>query len=278
MVVDGRDAVTFRARVRAYDAFDPLSWPGAVLAGPRLLEAATRFTLKNARFFAGYAVDAGRVPLAWTPPGRVFASVTPDRGRFLSGSGHAAGWGTWADGSRSRRAFEALPRRRPLDLRVPADIRGQVGMLGAGALALDGADGLAVVPVTWRRVASEGAYEAMVPAAFLDLARAGPDAPAALTLDHASRWRASEMSGMLLQGEGALYRPDTVVRGRRALLERLSGDESLALVRIRPDRIVWWKGWATGAVTERGRPGPARSRVAVVGGTGRARRATRERT
>jgi hypothetical protein len=277
MVADGSDAVTFRGRVKAFDAFDPTSWPAAVLAGPKLLEAATRFTLKNARFFAGYAIDAGKVPLAWTPPGRVFASVRPTSGRMLTGAELRAGWGSWAEGTRSRRTFEPLPRRRALDRRVPEEVRRELGVFGTGALALDGLEGLAVLPVAWRRVGSEGTYDAIVPARVLDLAVAGPDAPAALTFDCGSRWRAAEMTGMLLQGTAVLYRPDSVTRGRTALLARLSGDESQALVRIRPRRIVWWKGWTTGSVTNRERSGPAGGRVAAVPGPGGAEDAARGR-
>ena len=177
IVADGPDAVTFRGRAQAFDAFDPTSWPAAVLAGPKLLEAATRFTLKNARFFAGYAVDAGKVPLAWMPPGRVFASVRPTSGRMLTGAEHLAGWDSWAEGTRSHRTFEPLPRRRALDRRVPEEVRRALGVMGTGALALDGVEGLAVLPVAWRRVGSEGAYDAILPARVLDIAFAGPDAP-----------------------------------------------------------------------------------------------------
>src|SRR5207247_317373 len=131
LVLDGFTAVTFRGRARTYDAFDPLTWTGAVLAGPRLVEAGTRFTLKNARFFAGYAVDVRRVPIAWTPLGRVFAAVAPDRGRVLGfEASHAyVRWGEdeGAPGTRYRRSFEPLPRRRPLDLGVPKHIRSAMG-------------------------------------------------------------------------------------------------------------------------------------------------------
>jgi pyridoxamine 5'-phosphate oxidase-like protein len=273
MVVEGDDTVTFRGRVKTFDAFDPTSWPAAVLAGPKLLEAATRFTLKNARFFAGYAVDARKVPLSWTPPGRVFAAVTPTAGRILAGAEPAGGWGPWPAGSRSRREFEHLPRRRPLDLRVPQDVRRALGVMGTGALALEGDAGLAVLPVAWRRIGTEGAYEAMLPARVLDLAQAGPDAPAGLAVDEASHWRASAMTGLLLQGKASLYRPDSVLRGRAPLLERLGGDERLALVRLRPDRIVWWGGWSSGSVTAGERARPPRGRVGAVSGAGGVERA-----
>ena len=264
LVIEGESAATFRGRVSTYDAFEPLSWPSAVLAGPRLVEAAARFSLKNARFFAGYAVDAGKVPLGWTPPGRVFAAVRPAAGRVLAGGDLADGpaWGGWRTGARYRRAFAPLPSRRGLDLAVPAEVRGIVGTSGTGALAIEGSGVLTVLPAAWRRSGREGAYEAMVPAPWIDLAGAGPEAPAALTVDRASSWRAADMAGMLLQGTASLFSPRAGGRGRRALLERLGGREDLVLVRIRPHRAVWWKGWSTGAVTVGGRAPRARGRVA----------------
>jgi pyridoxamine 5'-phosphate oxidase-like protein len=261
LAADGEAWVSFRGLARTYDALDPFSWPGAVLAGPRLVEAAARFTMKNARFFAGYAVDARKVPLAWTPPGRVFASIRPLAGRGGVGDrlDPHVGWGPWPAGSRYHRTF-APPAAGPTGPRVPKAVRAAVGDSGAGVLTLDGDAGLTVVPVTWRRNAREGSYEATVPAEILDLAAAGPDARAALTVDRASRWRAAEMTGMLLQGSASLYSPAITRRGAVALRDRLGDDRELALVRLRPDRAVWWEGWTTGAATA----GP-RARVASGG-------------
>jgi hypothetical protein len=243
LVVDGSNAVTFRGRVRTYDAFDPLSWTGAMLAGPRLMEAGTRFTLKNARFFAGYAVDVRRVPLAWTPLGRLFAAIRPERGLLLPGGDDPAtvAWGEWPVGSRFRRTLKALPRRRALDLRVPRHVRSAIGSAGSGVLAVEGDDGLTVLPATWRRRGGEGAYEAILPVAHLDLARARPRARVALTIDRASRWRAAATAGIMLQGAADLHAPP--VRRRGASRE--------AVVRLVPDRIVWWRGWTSGTVGSR---------------------------
>ena len=259
-------AVSFRGDVRTYDALDPTSWPGAVLAGPRLLEAATRFTLKNARFFAGYAADARRVPLAWAPPGRVFGALRPLSGRILKGAQAVGEWGPWPSGSRYRRTLEPLRHRTPLDLRVPGDVREAVRASGEGALALEGPDGSVVLPVSWGRVEAEGIYEAVLGGSALELAGTGPEARAALTIDHTSRWRASEMTGMLLQGDATLHHPGATTRGRRALLERLDGNDELALVRLRPDRIVWWRGWSSGAVATQARG--RRDRVGSMPRTG----------
>ncbi|HEY3036685.1 MAG TPA: pyridoxamine 5'-phosphate oxidase family protein, partial [Streptosporangiaceae bacterium] len=72
-------SAAFGGTVRPYDLLDPSTWRSSLVNAPRITAAAVAFTRRNARFFAGYAVDANKVPLAWTPPGRVFARL--DMGR-----------------------------------------------------------------------------------------------------------------------------------------------------------------------------------------------------
>jgi hypothetical protein len=265
MVGTAEGWVSFRGRVRTYDVLDPLSWPAAVAAGPLLVRAVTRFGLKNARFFAGYAADARRVPLAWMPPGRVFAGIVPAAGRVAGPGGDIVeAWGVWPTGSLYRRSFSEVPAGRGVDLRAPSDVRRAVGASGTGALGLEGPGGLTVLPARWRRNPRQGTYEAVVARPALELAGTGPDSRAALTVDRESAWRASAMSGMLLQGAAELFSPEHAVRGRRSLVERLGDDEAegvvlseRALVRIRPDRVVWWRGWSSGSAARR-RSGAAR--------------------
>ena len=243
-------AVTFRGTVRVYDGLDPLSWPSAVLAGPRLLRAAARFTVKNARFFAGYAVDAPRVPLAWSPPGRVFASVELEGGHVLD---HRAGtivetWGRWPGDVDYSPAF--LPQsRRGGDLPVPSRVLDATASAAFGALALQGPL-LTVLPIRPRWAKRRPKYEAVIPRAFADLSFVDPAFRAALAVGYASTWRAAQMTGMLLQGEGRLYAPDGVRNGKDALRRRLSaagkGGEDVVLVTLAPSRVVWWDGWTSG--------------------------------
>jgi Pyridoxamine 5'-phosphate oxidase len=244
MVRLGSSVVTFRGRARTYDALDPLSWPSAAVAGPRLVRAATRFSLKNARFFAGYAVDARRVPLAWTPPGRIFVGIGVVAGAVLDLAEGSVPerWGDWSEGprGRSRRRRPPSPTARAIDLGVPRSVRSVVGDRGDGALAVGGL--AAVLPVTWRRIAREGAYHGVLPRSFLELAGSRPrprTSPmrAALAVDRLAAWRAANMAGMLLQGE--------------ADISALEDDREL--VRLRPRRVVWWQGWSSGTVSEAAR-------------------------
>jgi hypothetical protein len=245
MIRYGSTVVAFRARGRTYDAFDPLSWPSAAIAGPRLVRAATRFSLKNARFFAGYAVDARRVPLAWTPPGRVFVGIQIVAGAVLEENEASVWqqWGDWSGGAtdpRGRRRPAKGPPSRALDLGVPREVRSLVGDRGNGALAVGGSP--MVLPVTWRRIARERAYHAALPRSFLelggsrDLSRASTS-PAALAIDRLAVWRAADMAGMLLQGDAEISSPE----------------DDRAEIRLRPRRVVWWQGWSSGTVTEAAR-------------------------
>jgi hypothetical protein len=90
--------LSFRGSVELYDALDPFSWARSVRRARRITTASARFSLKNARFFAGYARDARRVPLSWTPPGRVVFSVGLDEGAILSDGDIIERWGEWEDG------------------------------------------------------------------------------------------------------------------------------------------------------------------------------------
>jgi hypothetical protein len=247
LIAVGDRAVAFRGSVRIFDALDPFTWPAATLEAPRLVGAAARFAAKNSRFFAGYAVDARRVPLDWTPPGRVFVEIRMAAGRLIEDDEIVEGWGEWEVGASFRVRSDPPHRGRGIDLRVPTAIRRSVGRAGQGALALDTrAGGLTVLPALWRRVAGEGAYDVIVGRPVLELA-GNPDGGrlprASLTVDDAPGWRASAMSGMLLQGPAEAFALPETIRGRKELRKRLGQRTGAALVRLRPVQAVWWHGW-----------------------------------
>jgi len=264
LIRSGGVAVAFRGTARSYDVFDPSTWAGAAAAGPSLVGATMKFGLRNARFFAGYAVDASKVPFAWSPPGRVFVRVSLDGGAVLDvATGSTLDtWGGWANDAAppsSAASYRELPRARSLDLRVPPQVRRAVGSSGEGAIALAGERGTVVLPAHWRRRASEGAYEATVPSSFAALAVAPARTPAALVVDRLDVWRASAMRGMMLRGRAQLFASDGVSRGVRALHERVAPGDTL--IRLRPSRVVWWEGWSGGTVrASEGARAPARPR------------------
>jgi len=257
LVRAGNRSVLFSGRVRIYDALDPATWIPSVLHAPRLAAAALRFSRKNARFFAGYAVDAGRVPLAWMPPGRVFVEFELRRAALAEDGAVVDLWGRWPRGAASRPSFRATRGRDPL-AGLPPGVAARVGRDGEGALALVGARGPLVLPASW--AVGGGGFELGLPEAVLSLAAAPAEGRGALAVDRASWWRARDMVGFTAQGRASVYLPGRLSSGERSLrarLDALGGGEGWALVRLVPDRVAWWRGWSSGTVAAaRGRRGP----------------------
>jgi nitroimidazol reductase NimA-like FMN-containing flavoprotein (pyridoxamine 5'-phosphate oxidase superfamily) len=242
------EEVVFTGTVATFDLLDPESWGRSARAGLRIARAAARFTRKNARFFAGYAVDAHRVPLAWTPPGRVFAELRPDRWATLGSDAVTGSWGAWGgelagvERFRSSRAGAS-----PLE-GLPVEVGRRLGTAGAGVLALETPDGPVALPARW--VVDGSSVYAVLAASTLALARAASRLPAALQIDRPSWWRARAMIGAMIRGEGEIAIADELTSGARsaARIVRLAGLQpaGACLVRLRAGSLVWWRGWSTG--------------------------------
>lgn len=240
-------SVIFTGSVKAYDALDSRTWGAAVAGATSIARATATFSRKNARFFAGYAIDAKQVPLAWTPPGRVLVGVDLDRTALLDTEGVQEGRGRWGGEAASHATFRRATKGEDPLRSVPEDVMEPIGREGSGALAIVGERGLVVVPVRWR--AEAAALYAALPAETLALAGAAADAPMALTVDHTSQWRARDMVGAMFQGQGACAVDGAVGSGAKTMRE-LAGSiapGATALVRIEPRRVVWWKGWSSGS-------------------------------
>jgi hypothetical protein len=250
LVRAGAEAVAFTGTASTHDVLAS-SWRRSFAHGPALSLAAARFTRKNARFFAGYAVDAHRVPLAWTPPGRVFAELSVDRVALFRDGGPPRTWGEWGeigDVVHSAERFRASRTGADPLTPLPADIRAALGGGGRAALALEGRGGPVVLPVGWR-ISGAGLY-AVTTEDAVALASAGSRAPrAALGIDHPSAWRARHMLGTMARGAAELHVASRLRSGSpsaRSIAGEADGD--LVLVRVRTDRFVWWRGWLSGTV------------------------------
>jgi Pyridoxamine 5'-phosphate oxidase len=247
----GDRGVVFTGRVVTFDLLDPGSWPRSMLHAPSLTRAATAFTTKNARFFAGYAVDAYRVPLAWTPPGRVFAGVEMERIALLKDDDVARTWGRFGRSLTSATTFARSRSRRDPISGVPATVRSRIGTSGVAVLGLDAPRRPpAALPCAW--ALGRGELYAILPTRVLALANPGSDARVSLTIDRASQWRARAMTGVLVQGEGRIHEIAKLESGARAA-ERLAAEAGLdpttsSVVNVRPRRIVWWSGWDSASV------------------------------
>ena len=232
-------AVTFTGTVRTYDALDRRTWAAAVAGATSIARATATFSTKNARFFAGYAVDAKQIPLAWTPPGRVFVGIDLERTALVEAEGVQEGRGRWGGAAGSHPTFR---RAKGVDAlaQLPVEIAEGIGTSGEGALAVVGERGLVVLPVRWR--AESGALYAILPAETLALAGADADAPVALMLDRASVWRARDMVGAMFQGEASFFVEGEVGSGATSLRGVLGATTpaGAALVRVRsaPRRVV----------------------------------------
>lgn len=215
-------AVAFRGRVELFDLLDPSTWGESARRSPVITRAAARFTLKNARFFAGYARDAHRVPLSWTPPARVFASIELEAAALLDADAGTVldARGEWPGRPPSDTASPAAPGR-DLMAGLPDDVAEAVDRQGRGVVAL----GRTVLPAGW--TARPRGFDLEMAPAHLELAGPDPSGPASVTAQRPSAWRAREMRGFMAQGFAA---------------ERARG------LRLVPERLVWWSGWTTGTV------------------------------
>ena len=247
-VRDGDRAVAFTGTVTTYDLLDAESWGRSLTHGPMLALAGARFTRKNARFFAGYAVDAQHVPLAWTPPGRVFAEIRIERSALLEGGRVASAWGDWGDAVEGAERFRAARVGEPVLSNVPGIAFGDRGV---GALGLETPGGPVVLPTRWA-VEGGGLY-AGAPEETLALAETKGVPRAALAIDRPSTWRAREMVGAMIRGDGEIAVASRLASGASsaARIARLAGldDDGAAIVRIRPTTVVWWSGWTSGSVS-----------------------------
>jgi len=247
LVRHGGLSVVFTGTVKTYDALDRNTWGAAVAGATSIARATARFSTKNARFFAGYAIDAHQVPLAWTPPGRVFVGIDLERTALLDDEGVQEGRGRWGGETHSHKTFRKLKAGEPPLAALPPEIRGELGSGGQGSLAIAGAHGPVVVPVRW--LADSTSLYAALPAETLALAAAGPDAAAALTVDKPSAWRARAMAGAMVQGTASLFTLDQLGSGAKTARAIAASVHPVpgALVRIAPLRLVWWKGWSSGS-------------------------------
>ena len=253
LVRAGEDWVSFRGRVSTYDLLDPSTWGDSIGRIREVTAASARFTLRNARFFAGYARDVARVPLAWTPPARVLFSVDLEAGLVARGGHVVERWGRWGRGLDGAGAHRAV--RDPLpDGGLPDDVRTLLTDRGEGTFALEGRYGPVVLPARWTR--SDGVFLVVIPGRQLALAAAPARGVASLVIERASRWRAAKMRGALIRGQAATLVPAELRSGRRSLESAIrdivdDDPEDVAVIRLRTRSVVWWHGWASGTV---GRP------------------------
>lgn len=232
LVRDGDSAVTFAGRAAIHDALAPATWVRSALEAPLVALATARFTRKNARFFAGYAVDANHVPFAWSPPGRVFVELRLERWALLERSELRASTGDWPPAPTTSLAGATSSRGATGDplAGLPRDLDRAIGERGDGALAVDLPSGTVVIPATWVR-SRRGVVATTDVASAALVGVVAAEVPVALEVDRPSAWRARDMVGVMVRG---------LARGRTTRT-----GVSFPIV---PERLVWWRGWESGTV------------------------------
>jgi hypothetical protein len=235
-----------------YDFLQPATWPASVLHSPTLTLAAIEFSRKNARFFAGYAVDAYQVPFAWTPPARVFVEVRIERAALLDHErGEVLGrWKMRRSPVPSLKTFQGSKDAAEPLAALPPEVASNVTEPGPATLAVDGQHGPVVLPVRW--AVDRGGIFAAAPASFLELAGVRDHTAVALTVDRASTWRASAMVGVLMRGRAEIHDPRTLESGVSAAADAITATgadpDRDVLLQVRPSRLVWWRGWQSDTV------------------------------
>ena len=246
----GSESVAFAGRAVTYDLLDPGSWGRSLREAPLVSLAAARFTMRNARFFAGYAVDAHEVPFAWTPPGRVFAELrleelTVFRDGRPVGAGRARRDAARSSGS--ARHGRATLRSVLYRSRWP----GRWGRAEPACWRSRPPVAPPPLPAAWV-VEGGGLYAMVAEAALARAGIEGASAEVALGMDRPSTWRARDMVGAMARGEAELFAAERLTSGRTsaARILALAGVDlaGTALVRIRPRSFVWWRGWSSGTV------------------------------
>jgi hypothetical protein len=94
-------------------------------------------------------------------------------------------------------------------------------------------------------------YYGVLDRRLLALAAAPPGQRAGFVADRASRWRAADMAGILVRGSADSFVLAGLQTGQESLHRRV-GDSlpsDPAVVRVRPEVVVWWKGWTSGTVS-----------------------------
>lgn len=214
LVDGGTDAVLLRG---ALEIFDPLSVSNqvrAVLEGPSFFLGMAGYALRNAPFFAGYALDLTRLPREWMPYNRVILRLKLSDAELVQGAPFP----------------DAQAARVPS---VPAEVSRRLAGVSRGyACWIEG--GMPTIrPAFW-----EAAQREVSIAPTTGRPRSG--APGALVVESHHRFRPSLMVGACVRGT---Y---TSSGDGEAIAERY-GIEAVDIphaVDLKVERVTSWRGFA----------------------------------
>ena len=215
LVDGGARALVLSGTMEVFDPISLTSQVRALLGGPAFYLGMAGYTLKNAPFVAGYALDLVRIPREWLPYNRVVLCLRPHEAELIDVIEFP----------------EAQAARVP---GVPVEIgRRLAGVTRGYACWLEGAKPV-IEPALWE---AERGRITVAPAGGRH-PRAG--ASGALVIESHHSYRPSLMVGVCLRGRflGAM--------GREAIADRYGIDSSDVppARELHAERVTAWRGFA----------------------------------
>lgn len=222
LVDGGSGAVLLRG---ALEIFDPLSLSDdlrAVLDGPAYFFGMAGYALRNAPFFAGYALDLARLPREWMPYNRVVLRLRLIDADLVEGA-----------------AFPAAQAARVPS--VPAEVSRRLAGVARGyACWMEG--GMPVLrPALW-----EVEHGRVLVAPTSGRPRSG--AAGALVVESHHRFRPSLMVGACVRGTFAPSVDAAVIAERYGI----EASEVPPAIDLKPERVTSWRGFAITTAVPRG--------------------------
>jgi hypothetical protein len=215
LVNGGSRAVLLRGTL---DVLDPLNVAGQIrtlLEGPGYFLGLAEYGLRNASFFAGYALDLTRLPREWLPYNRVVLRLKVSDADIVEGAPFP----------------DAQPARVPA---VPAEVSKRLAGVSRGyACWIEG--GLPLIrPAFWE---VDRGQVSVAPTSGHP--RAG--SPGALVVESHHRFRPSLMVGVCVRGTFAPSTDGVAIAERYAI----GLSEVPPVIELKPERVTSWRGFAT---------------------------------
>src|SRR5256714_2900445 len=222
LVDGGSKAVLLRG---ALEVFDPLSLSNdirAVLEGPGYFLGMAGYALRNAPFFAGYALDIMRLPREWMPYNRVVLRLRLSDADTVAGAPFPA----------------AQAARVPA---VPAEVSRRLAGVSRGyACWIEG--GMPVIRPAFLEV--DRGEVSVAPTS----GRPRSGAPGALVVESHHRFRPSMMVGACVRGTFAPSSESDAIAERYGI----EASEVPPVVEVKPARVTSWRGFAITTAVPRG--------------------------
>jgi hypothetical protein len=213
LVDGGERAVLLRGALEVFDPLDLSSDVRAVLDGPSYFMGLAGYALRNAPFFAGYALDLARLPREWMPYNRVVLRLRISDADMVEGAPFPA----------------AQAARVPA---VPAEVSRRLAGVGRGyACWIEG--GMPVLrPAFW-----EVEHGRVTVAPTGGRPRVG--SAGALVVESHHRFRPSQMVGACVRGTFAAATDGAEVAERYGIaLEKVP-----PVIDLKPERVTSWRGF-----------------------------------